>query len=257
MGSNSGKIFAFTLLALQLPAANAEPWQFDVTPYFFAAAMDATADVGPVKTDVDMSASDVLEDTQNGFMAMMSARKDRWVVGLDASYFKLGDGQSESVTGPFGRTTVEGEVELTDRQWVYQPMLGYQVLDQGMQAHVYGGARYTRLRANLNVVIDTSIAAFPGGERSAKAEKEWTDFVVGGHLSLPLAERWSIESMADVGKGDDSDISYHFLVAAKWQFHPMMAASAGYRLLHQEYEDDTFAWDVTCSGLIMGVGFSF
>lgn len=239
-------------------AASADDtWQYSITPYFFAAGMDATIGAGNVKTDVDMNAGDVLEDTESGFMAMLSARKGKWTFAFDGSYFQLKDGESSSVTGPFGRATADGTVELTNRQWVYQPMVAYQLLDDRLKLAVYGGARYTRLRANMGVAIDTSLVAFPGDERSFKAEKSWTDYIVGTHVNFPVADKWSLVGMADAGAGEDSDISYHVLGAVKWQFHESVSASLGYRMLHQEFEDDAFSWDVTYSGFILGAGFTF
>lgn len=239
------------------PAIAADTWQYNITPYFFAAAIDATVGVGSVETDVDLDASDVLENTESGFMAMMSARSGDLVFALDASYFQLQDGESSSVTGPFGRATADGTVELTNRQWVYQPMVGQRVLDDTLKMDIYGGLRYTRLRANLDVVVDTSLARFPGDSSSFKSEKDWTDYVMGVNLAYPINQRWSLAGLADWGMGQYSDLSYQFLGAVQWQFHPQMAASLGYRVLHQEYEEDRFSWDVTYSGLLLGLGFSF
>lgn len=246
-----------SLFGFSQVASAADTWQYSITPYFFAAGIDATVGVGNVETDVDLNAGDVLESTESGFMAMLSARKGKWTFAFDGSYFQLKDGESSSVTGPFGRATAEGTVELTNRQWVYQPMLAYQLLDDRLKMAVYGGARYTRLRANMNVAIDTSLAAFPGNERDFKAEKKWTDYVVGTHGSFPVADRWSLVGMADVGTGEDSDISYQLLGAIKWQFHETVSASLGYRMLHQEFEEDAFSWDATYSGFILGAGFTF
>src|SRR3990167_6449944 len=97
----TGQLLIATGLALSGPAAYAaDSWQFEVTPYFLAAAIDATAGVGNVETDIDLSSSDVLENTEGGFMMMTTARHGKWSLGLDASYFKLVDGGSDSVTGP-------------------------------------------------------------------------------------------------------------------------------------------------------------
>ncbi|NPU93223.1 MAG: hypothetical protein HPY82_15040 [Gammaproteobacteria bacterium] len=252
----SGVLGVCVLGAAQVSTA-AETWEYSITPYFFAAAIDATVGVGNVETDVDLDASDVLENTESGFMAMMSARNGDWVVALDASYFQLKDGESSSVTGPFGRTAADGTVELTNRQWVYQPMVGQRVLDDTLKMDIYGGLRYTRLRANLDVAIDASLVRFPGDSSSFKSEKDWTDYVMGAHLDYAINQQWSLTGLVDWGMGRYSDLSYQFLAAVQWHFQPQMAASLGYRVLHQEYEEDRFSWDVTYSGLVLGLGFGF
>lgn len=249
-------LLATGLICASSPAIGADNWEYTITPYFFAAAIDATVGVGDVETTVDLDSSDVLESTEAGFMAMLSARKDKWLLALDGTYFQLKDGESSSVTGPFGRVTADGTVELTNRQWVYQPMVGYRVLDDKLQMDVFGGLRYTRLRANMDIVIDTGSARFPGNQSSFKTEKDWTDVIAGVHVAFPLNEQWSLTGMTDVGSGEDSDLSYHLLGTVRWQFHKQMAASFGYRLLHQEFEEDAFNWDVTYSGVIIGVGFT-
>lgn len=263
--TQSGSRVVRTLLAAALGTAAtaaqavdaADSWQFEVTPYFLAAAIDATAGVGNVETDIDLSSSDVLENTEGGFMMMTTARHGKWSLGFDASYFKLVDGGSDSVSGPLGRATAKGTVEVTSEQWIYQPMLGYRVLDDKLKLDLYGGARYTKLQTDLDLKITTTIAAFPGGERDFSADKDWTDLVAGGHVSFPLAQNWSLIGLADVGTGQDSDLSYQLLAAANWQISEMFSAKFGYRYIYQDFEEDAFSWEVVYSGIIAGVGIRF
>src|SRR5690606_39064299 len=99
---------------------------------------------------------------------------------------------------------------------------------------LYGGVRYTKLQTGLDLKITTTIAAFPGGERNSSADKDWTDIVAGGHMQFPLAQNWSLIGLADVGTGEDSDLSYQMLVAASWQINEMFAAKFGYRYIYQD-----------------------
>lgn len=253
-----GRLLIAAGLAVAGSAAHAaDPWKFEVTPYFLAAAIDATAGVGNVETDIDLSSSDVLENTEGGFMMMAAARNGKWSLGFDASYFKLVDGASSSVTGPLGRSTAEGTVEVTSEQWIYQPMLGYRVLDDNLRLDLYGGARYTKLQTGLDLKITTTVDAFPGGERNFSADKDWTDIVAGVSVAFPLAQDWSLIGLADVGTGEDSDLSYQMLAAANWQISEMFAAKFGYRYIYQDFEEDAFSWEVVYSGIIAGLGIRF
>ena len=65
--------------------------------------------------------------------------------------------------------------------------VGQRVLDDTLKMDIYGGLRYTRLRANLDVVVDTSLARFPGDSSSFKSEKDWTDYVMGMNLAYPIS----------------------------------------------------------------------
>ena len=221
-------VTAFGLVSL--PATSqAEEWQFSISPY---------------------------DKADSGFMAMFSARKGKWIFGFDGSYFKLSDGQSKSVEGPFGRESAKGAIELTNRQWIYQPMVGYLVLDDRVKVDIYGGARYTRLRVNMDIDISTSVDAFPGGDTTFRGELEWTDFVLGGHFSMPLGKKFSVDGLVDAGTGEYSDMSYQLLGVGTWHFSETMSASLGYRLLVQNYEEDAFEYDAKFNGLMLGMTFN-
>ena len=50
-------------------------WQFEITPYFLAAAMNGKVGVGPVETDIDMSFEDIWDNLDLGLMGAFEARK--------------------------------------------------------------------------------------------------------------------------------------------------------------------------------------
>lgn len=260
----AGTMLAGVLLATALgfsgasaQAAGPGSWQFEITPYFLAAAIDATAGVGNIETEIDLSSGDVLENTEAGFMMMAVARRGRWSLGFDGSYFKLEGGDSTSVTGPLGRDTAEGVVTVSSAQWIYQAMAGYRVVDESLKLDLYGGMRYTRLESGLDLNITTTVPAFPGGGREFDAEKDWTDLVVGAHGLYPVNDQWSLIGLADVGTGEDSDLSYQLMGLASWQINDMLAAKFGYRHIYQDFAEDAFSWEVVYSGFIIGLGIAF
>ncbi len=237
--------------------AEETPWQFSVTPYISGSGIDASAGVGPVVTHVDLSAGDVMDMMQGGFLAMVTARRGKLLLAFDGSYFKLGDDPSGSVSGPGGSVTLNGTLDISNSQYIYQPMAGYTVLDEKVSMDLYGGLRYTRLKAALDLIVTSTIPSFPGGGTSFRAEKSWTDLVLGTHVSVPLAAHWTIDFLADVGSGEDSDLSWQLLVAPAWQINDRFSASLGYRLIHQDYADADFNWEVDYSGVVVGLGIHF
>jgi hypothetical protein len=233
-------------------------WQFALTPYFMASAINATAGIGPIETDVDLNAGDVLEDIKGGFMMMAEAQRDRWVFAFDGSYFKLADGVSRSVAGPFGKVSATGAVELSSSQYIYQPMVGYRITDDQVIADAYLGARYTKLKTYAKLSTSSSGVVFPGGERSISANESWTDPVIGGRVNWPIDEKFSVVGMGDIGGFDvGSKLTWQLLATLRWQFVDNFAASAGYRMIYQDYEKDNFAWEVTYSGVILGVSYMY
>lgn len=237
-----------------------EGWEFSVTPYLFGASLDGRAGIGPVVTSVDLPLSDLLDHFEAGFMVAATARKDRWIFGLDAMYIKLSDVGSQSVSGPFGVITVEGTVDLVPGEQIYQPTIGYRLFsgDDAPTLDMYAAARYTSLETELTLVTTTSIPSFPGGTRLLEADATWWDPVIGFRSMFSITDKMFGTALVDVGGfGVGSDVTYQWMATAGWQFTDLISASLGYRYLKQDYQEDNFLWDMVMSGPVLGVGFVF
>lgn len=238
-------------------AAEADAWQYEITPYVLTAGLDGTAGVGGVTGDVDMSISDVLDDFEAGFMGLFTAQKAPWSYGLEGVYFKLQDQGAKSVTGPFGHVTVNGALSLTTKMYIYQGTLGYRVLDGATAVDLVAAARYTKLDLDAEVVITTTPGiVFPGAARSAGGSESWTDGVVGVRAEHALNAEWSLLGYADVGAGG-SDFTYQFILGANWEFARDYTAKFGYRQMYWDYEEGGTTWDMTASGPYLGLGIRF
>ena len=64
-------------------------WQFEITPYFLAAAVKGDTGIGGVTADIDMSFEDIWNNLDVGFMGVFEARRGPWIFALDAVYFRL------------------------------------------------------------------------------------------------------------------------------------------------------------------------
>lgn len=238
-------------------AADADAWQYEVTPYILTAGLDGTVGVHGVTSDIDMSIGDVLDDLQAGFMGLFTARRGAWFYGLEGVYFKLEDEGAKSVTGPFGGVSVNGALALTTKMYVYQGSVGYRVLDGATAVDVIGAARYTKLDVEADVVVTTVPGiVFPGGARSASGSESWTDAVVGVRALHSLNSQWALLAYGDVGAGG-SDLTYQFILGANWTFAENYTAKIGYRQLYWDYEEDGTVWDMTASGPYLGLGITF
>jgi len=235
-----------------------DAWQFEVTPYLFAAGLNGQAGLRGVTADIDMPFSDIWDNLDSAFMGLFTAQKGRWSYGLEGVYFKITDEGSKSVTGPFGRVTVDGALELTTSINVYQGSVGYRVLDGTTVVDLIGALRYTQVKADMNVVLTTTpgIVFPPGNTLSADGSESWTDGVIGVRVLHPIAESVSLLGYADVGAGG-SDLTYQLIAGANWEFAQDFTAKAGYRVMDWDYENDGTTWDMQASGMYLGLGFKF
>ena len=235
-----------------------DAWQFEVTPYLFAAGLNGQAGLRGVTADIDMPFSDIWDNLDSAFMGLFTAQKGRWSYGLEGVYFKIADEGSKSVSGPFGRVTVDGALELTTSINVYQGSVGYRVLDGTTVVDLIGALRYTQVKADMNVVLTTTpgIVFPPGNTLSADGSESWTDGVIGVRVLHPIAESVSLLGYADVGAGG-SDLTYQLIAGANWEFAQDITAKAGYRVMDWDYENDGTTWDMQAGGMYLGLGFKF
>lgn len=238
-------------------SAENESWQFEVTPYLFAAGMDGTIGAKGVTSDVDASFGDITDHLDSGFMGLFTASKGPWAFGLEGVYMKLSDEGSKSVTGPFGQVTVDGALSVTSRMTIYQGSVAYRVADNTTEVDLVGALRYTKLETDASVVLSTTPdIIFPGGAKNASGSDSWTDAVVGVRALHTLNEQWSLLGYADVG-GGGSDLTYQFMVGADWEFAKDFIAKVGYRQLYWDYKDEGTTWNMTARGPYLGLGVRF
>ena len=244
-------------LAQEGLAADTDPWQFEVTPYFLAAGLDGTVGVRGVEADLDVSFNDIWDSLDSAFMGMFTAQKGPWTFELETVYLKLEDQGAKGVTGPFGKVSVGGALELTTELTILQGSVGYRVLDDATKVDLIGALRYTDIDVDMDVSITTTPGiVFPGGAASVSGSESWTDAVVGARVLQPVADNVALVGYADVG-GGGSDLTYQLIGGVNWTFRKGFTSKLGYRYLSWDYEDDGTKWDVAASGLYLGLGIQF
>lgn len=238
-------------------AADTDKWQFEITPYLFAAGMNGKTGIGSVTANVDMSFDDILKNLDQGFMALFEARKGPWTYGLEGVYFKLKDEGAKSWQGPLGSTGT-GTLDATMTEQLYQLTAGYRVMDEHTKVDVLGAARYTQLDTALTLTATTGSPLLPDGSNSISGTESWWDPVIGARVLVPIADKWTLVGYADYGGfGVGSDPTYQLLAGVNWQFSKSVNAKAGYRYLYQNYQNGSFIWDMKSSGYYLGAGFRF
>ncbi len=234
-----------------------DEWQFEITPYFFAAGLDGTVGVSGVTGDVDMGIGDILDRLDSAFMGTVEVRKNRWGILFDGIYMHLKGESTRSWQGPGGLGTATGQLSTDVTQKVYNLLYARRVVDEDTRADLILGARFTQLESHLNLVV-TSGGLLPGGTRSASDEQSWWDPVFGFRMIIPFAEHWSSLLYADLGGfGVGSDLTSQGLVGINWDITNHFVAKVGYRYIFADYSDDGFVWEMAAHGPYAGVGIRF
>ena len=237
-----------------------DQWQFEISPYLFATALDGTTGSAGVTVDVDESFDDLFGKIDSAFMFMFEARKGPWGLGFDGMYSKLEDEKSNSFVEPDGNV-VSADLDITMTQQVYQLTLAYRLHDTAkVKFDILGAARYTQLDTDLDLEV-TGTEVFPGGTHSLSATESWWDPVIGARVIAPFAGNWAFVAYADVGGGggSSSDSTYQAIAGVTWAFTESLTAKAGYRYLYQDYSDSSngFVWDMAMEGAYAGLGIAF
>jgi len=254
---------ATAAVALSNPGATRaqEPvaWNFEISPYLWAAGMKGTSGARGVEADIDVGFDDIVEDLDIGLMGTIELRGGNWLMLLDGVYMKLQDDKSRSWTGPGGLATATADLEVTPEMSLVSIAGGYRIGADNIAVDVIGGARYTKVEMEFKLTTTTA-GFFPGGVRTVSSDESWWDPFVGVRIVVPFAEKWSGVLYADYGGfGVGSDSTYQILAGVNWTFSKHFSAKVGYRYLYQDFEDDDngFVWDMKAYGPYLGLGIRF
>ena len=241
-------LLPFHSASAQRNVPEAADWSFELTPYFWAVALEGDVGVRQLpNVEVDASFSDIWDQLDFAFMGTFEARRNRWGILFDAFYADLS--ADTNTRGPlFG----EGELELV--QQVHSLALAYRVIPRMPTLDVIGGVRYVYTKADL----DLSSGILPG--RSESRKEDWFDGFVGLRAELYVTDRWSWRAYADIGAGG-SDLTWQALGTVNYRFSDTLQLQVGYRYLSVDYDDGSgskrFLYDVDFSGPYVGLQFRF
>ncbi|ARP85175.1 hypothetical protein [Bordetella genomosp. 9] len=245
---------AIAALAAAMPAtaqdaANRNDWQFELTPYFWAAGMNGWGRVGArtptVRIDTDFS--EIWDDLDFGAMGTFEARKGRWGILFDAMYVKVSQRSRPLARG------LGGSVDATLQQTILQTAGAYRVVDnERTPVDVLAGIRYVYLKGDLDFPDSRILPA--GANRSRSTD--WTDGFIGVRASYALTDRWRLIGYADAGTGG-SDYSWQLIAGTNYDFSKSMVGKFGYRIISMKYETNDFLYNMKTAGLYLGLGIRF
>jgi hypothetical protein len=234
--SNDHAVFA------SAQSSASDEWEFALTPFLWAPGMDGTVGLAGRELDFEVSASDLLENLDFGFMTNFEARKARWSVGVDYFYADLGkDVTVENVN------LAERNPRLDMNMTIVEGDVGYEVASS---LDVLGGIR--RVSASAGLLTDQgTLADVDGG---------FTDPIVGARFRRDLTEKLWVNVRGDVGGfGAGSDFSWFLSASGGVRVSKLLSLGFGYRIWDFDYEsaDDLKRLDMALGGFGGGVTFHF
>jgi hypothetical protein len=250
--------WVFPAAAQEKPADN--KWEFHIIPYLWMTGIKGDATVKGIEGDVDVTFGDIWDNLDFAGQVHMEVRKGRWGFFLDPTYLKLSS--DEHVDRPIvGRI----EADFTVTNWLVEFGGLYQLAkwplgaDEGTALFLdaLGGGRYWYLKNELD--LDVPLV---GLGRKFKESEDWIDPFVGLRLRTELTKKLSLVLRGDVGGfGVGSDFTWNASAILGYHFSQTVSAWLGYRVLGVDYESGSgsskFKYDVTMSGPMVGLGFSF
>jgi hypothetical protein len=235
----------------------AERWQFELTPYFWAAGLKGDTQVGNLpRTKVDVEFSDILDNLDFALMGAFEARRKRWGFLFDTLYIKLSASGTASRTGPgpIGATAT-ARADLKVKQTILAAAVAYRAVEGPTAVDLLGGLRYTK----LDVSGDITASLFGlAGTVSRSGDKDWIDPIVGLRVHHAINDRWSLSGYADYGGfGAGSDSTWQVITGVNYEFSKRIVAKAGYRVLNVDYDKGSVLYDMKTYGPYLAVGVRF
>ena len=236
-------MIAFLLVAAA-PAAS-QGWNYNAVLYGWLCGLDGTigfADIAEKPVDADFS--QLAENLDFAMAGHFEASNPKMVLLTDITYNNLGS----SKEGQIVNQTVNVDFDLV--QWIIEVGGGYRISPD-----------FTVMLAGRYYIIDTGATSTSvAGSKTGEVSQSWGDIFIGLRFNKLLKEKWIVGLRGDIGAGG-SDFAWFGEVALGYKFSEHFSALAAWRILDVDYEGGDgasyFRYDMTQSGLGIGLGYSF
>ncbi len=228
-----------------VPPASA--WEYQVTPYLWAAGLRGDIVVGPTvpAVGVDADFADIFDHLRFAFMVEIEGRRGRLGWLADIAYLSL----DVSATGPLGY--VDGDLE--DKTLFATISATYRVVenDSGWLDVLAGGRAWWRSD-------DLRITGSGSRQLSASRDKSWVDPVIGARARVRLTPDLFVRLYGDLGGfGAASDSTWQAAAVVDYRYSRTISFFAGYRRLAVDYDRGGYLVDLELSGPLLGASFRF
>jgi hypothetical protein len=262
--------------AIAQPAQpSASGWQFTVTPYFWAPALDTKLRYelppgsGNVRTaDVRIDSINLIDALNSAAMFAAEARNGRFTIVTDFIYLSFGNASSRVEAVDFvqgGRNPVSATLNtgtdstVSGSLWT---LAGGYTLADGAWGNVDGlaGFRLFSLSSDTDVRLSATVNGPGPGQTfssTGRLSRDTTlfDGVVGVRGRFLLGSGFHIPYSLDVGAGS-SRLTWQAAAAIGYQTG-WAGVTLGYRHLAYEQSGDELVQDLSFSGPFLAVSFTF
>lgn len=213
-------------------------WTLRVAPYAWLTEMKGDAGVPGMSSSVDQSLSDILDNLQIAGMLNIDINNDLFGVMGDMVYAKLRDSQHTDV----GKVTVDIE------QWNVTLVPYVRIFEKnGIKLNLGAGGRF------MDTDIDMKIDENKGSE-----SKNWIDPLILAKLYVPVSENFYVNLTGDVGGfGVESDLIWELVGVAGYSVTKKIDLLFGYRYQYVDFQDDSYKYDMTTKGFLLGLSTVF
>jgi len=229
------------LLSACAHAQEDDAWKISVQPYIWALSNEvriATTEYD--RSDFTGYLDALLNQYQYGFLWTTTAYKGKWGLYMDGHFVRL-KGNARELGLPYTSDI---------RQMLFEGSVMYRIGDDINFAELFAGARYFRMKSDVDVTI---VGSF-------NDKFEWVEPLVGARLSHTMgkSKRWRAELAGDIGGFEiGSDFTWQVSTALVYQMTERRNISVGYRHIDIEFQDGERRYESEMSGPVIGFGFKF
>jgi hypothetical protein len=251
------------LIAISFTSVSHAEWSHGIGTGFFGLNIEGDIGVntvlaGPVKVeDIDLDFDDISNVMETALGVAGYSTDGTWMIKYSYQMMELEGKKSHTLPGnailPGGHTV---SASLNFEATGAEITVGYPVYqDPSVIISVDGGLRYTKHEINASLGISGPVL---NSTLSKNVDEDWTDFLIGGTVTVPLTKEWIWNTTANAGFGG-SEGTYMGQTGVTWIFYKNWSTTLYGKYAAVEYENASkgetnwYLYDVD----EFGVGLSF
>ena len=232
-------------------------WTFLVEPYIMFPNMNGTVGLGILPdAEIDANTSDIFSNLKMGFMLNLEASNDKWAVGSDVLYMKLGTQKVRSRELINGSViSASGELEAKQTGW---EVMGLRRVTPWLEVGL------GMLLNSIDTDLELNLPALGGGTTTLgnSKSKTWVDPMIIARIKSNKVKKFNYQFRGEIGGfGIGSDFAWQIQAYAGYRFSDLFELTGGYRIISLDYESgsdqDRFMYNVDTSGPVIRFGFNF
>jgi hypothetical protein len=220
-------------------AAHADEWQFEVTPYLWAAGIDGELTIGGQEVEVDASFSDIADTLDVGGSLLAEASNGRWVNWMQLDHLSTDTGDIDA--GPV-------RADLESKTTMLAVGTGWRFPGPGARStvDVLVGVRQFSIDDTLDL----------RGGSHIDNHMDLYDAIVALRPRLQLGTHWTFSPTLSIG-GGDSDLVWEMSPQFEYRYGERYELRVGYRNLAYDVDQGGSKIDISFRGPVLGLGFRF